>query len=299
MMTMDPISLIAARARAMTARASAALAFGVVLASGAITHAQTPATQPAGAAKAPVAAPAPGTAAAKVTVPAAATTSSSAAIPSDCSQTADKAKAVVACSTYIKDLGKAGQKDNDRMATVLSTRAAAYSGQGLHKAALTDITRALYHLPKDAKLWHQRGQIRQALGQHFRCAADFSIALKHDPKMAQAYVGRGDCYRRLGALPKAIADSDEALKLDPKSAAALSTRAYAQLRLGKNDRALADAEDAIKADPNSARGYLTRGLAQEKTDKAKADADVKRVLELDPKIKAEAGLPAILKRFGQ
>ena len=239
---------------------------------------------------------------AKIVVPAQATPpaapAATAPIPADCTQTADKAKAVLSCTLYLKEIGKAGWKDNDRMATILATRAAAYTGQGLHKAALTDVTRALYHLPKDAKLWHQRGQVRQALGQNIRCAADFSIALKYDPKMVPAYVGRSDCYRRLGALPKAITDADEALKLDPKSAAALATRGYAQLRLGKTDRALADSEEAIKNDPSSARGYLTRGLAQEKTDKAKADADVKKALALDPALKTEPGLTETFKRFG-
>ena len=83
----------------------------------------------------------------------------------------------------------------------------------------------------------------------------------------------------------------------PRRISALASRAYAQLRLGKADQALADAEDAIKNDANSARGYLTRGLAQERTDKAKADADVKKALSLDPQIKNEPGLAEILKRF--
>lgn len=258
------------------------VACSLSVAASSIAHAQTPAA-PAPAAKTASAPSAP-----QALPP----------IPGDCTGGTDAAKAVVACSTYIKDIGKAGHKDNERMGTVLAARAAAYKSQGLLKPALVDITRALYHAPKNASLWSQRGQIRLGLGQHIRCAADFSIAIKYDPKMVPAYVGRSDCYRRLGALPKAIADASEALKVDPKSAAALAARGYAQLRLGKNDLALADAEAALKSDANNARAYLTRGLAQEKTDKAKADADVKKAVSLDAGLKTEPGMAEILKRFG-
>ena len=221
----------------------------------------------------------------------------SAPVPADCAQKADVAKAVTSCTAYLKEFGKSASKASDRLATAHANRAAAYSAQGLHKPALADITRALYHGPKDAKLWSQRGQIRTALGQNIRCAADFSIALRYDPKLADALVGRGDCYRRVGALPKAIADADAALKLDPKSASAYAMRSYTNLRFGKTDQAVSDAEEALKIDANSARAYLTRGLAQETKDKAKAEADVKKAVALDPSLKTEKGLVEILKRF--
>lgn len=186
------------------------------------------------------------------------------AIPADCTPSPDAARTVTACTAYLRAIGRTGARDNDRMATVLASRATGYTGQGLHKAALGDITRALYHLPNSAPLWHQRGLIRSALGQNIRAAADQSIALRHDPRLGAAYVARSESYRRLGAWPKAIADADAALKLDAGSAPA----------------------------------YLARGLALEKTDKAKADADVKKALELDPQLKTAPGLADILKRFG-
>lgn len=253
-------------------------------------HAQAPATPPA---QAPAKQAVPAAAPAQPAAPGI----SSAPLPADCTQKADLAKTVTSCTAYLKEFGKSATKASDRLAGAHASRAAAYSGQGLHKPALSDITRALYHGPKDAKLWAQRGQIRAALGQHIRCAADFSIALKYDPRMADALVGRGDCFRRVGALPKAIADADAALKLDPKSASAYAMRGYANLRFGKTDQALADAEEAIKIDANSARAYLTRGLAQEGKDKAKAEADVKKAVSLDPGLKTDKTLIEVLKRF--
>lgn len=278
-------------------RARSALAFAAAIAgttSGGPVAWSQGATAPA-AAKVQVPNPAPSATATKSA--AAVATPAATTLAPECAQTADRAKAVAACTAFLKDLGKVVKPDQGLLASALSARASAYSAQALMKPAFNDVTRALYHAPKDARLWSQRGQIRQVLGQNIRCAADFSIALKNDPKLVQALIGRSECFRRVGALPKAIADADEALKVDPKSTAALTTRAYAQLRLGKFDRAIADADDALKIDPNSARAYLTRGLAQERTDKAKADADVKKALELDPQIKTEKGLAETLKRF--
>lgn len=257
-------------------------------------QAQTPAATPSQVQAKPAT---PATPAAATPAQPAAPGISSAPVPADCTQKADLAKAVTSCTVYLKEFGKSASKSSDRLAGAHASRAAAYSAQGLHKLALADITRALYHGPKDAKLWSQRGQIRTALGQNIRCAADFSLALRYDPKMADALVGRGDCYRRVGALPKAIADADAALKLDPKSASAYAMRSYTNLRFGKTDQAMADAEEALKIDANSARAYLTRGLAQETKDKVKAEADVKKAVALDPTLKSEKGLIEILKRF--
>jgi tetratricopeptide (TPR) repeat protein len=85
------------------------------------------------------------------------------------------------------------------------------------------------------------------------------------------------------------------LKLDPKLVGALSTRAFAQQRLGRDKEAIADADEAIKLDGKAMLAYLARGLAQAKTDKVKATADLKKVLELEPKSQLAAEM---LKKLG-
>jgi tetratricopeptide (TPR) repeat protein len=213
---------------------------------------------------------------------------------SDCAQSTDRDKAITACTTMMKEVAK----DKAKLSVAYVNRSAAYQAKGDLRKALSDMTWGVVYNPKNAELWLKRAMIRDSLGQNIRAAADYTIALKADPKLAQAYVGRGEAYRRLGALPQAIADASEALKLDPKSHAALANRAYAQLRLGQVEKAKADAEEALKLNDRNARAYLVRGLAQEKSDKAKAVADVKKAFELDPKLKDEKVNQEVIKRLG-
>lgn len=209
----------------------------------------------------------------------------------DCTQRADLPKAATACSTLIKE----AKQDRPKLAVAYANLAAVQRSQGDLKKALSSYGWALVYDSKNANVWHERALVRAALGQTLRSAADETVAIRYDPRKIEAWIVRSDLFRQMGALTKAVADANEALKLDPKSAAALANRAYAELRLGQLDKAKADAEEAIKNDAKSARGYLTRGLAQEKTDKAKAVADLKKAAELDPKDKVAADA---LKRLG-
>lgn len=209
----------------------------------------------------------------------------------DCTQRADLAKAAMACGEVIKQAGS----DKAKLAVGYANLGAAQKAAGNLKPALSSYGWALVYDRTNANLWHDRALVRAALGQTLRAAADETLAIRYEPRKVEAWIARGDLFRQLGALPKAVSDATEALKLDPKSAAALANRAYAYLRLGQPDKAVADAEEAIKADPKSARAYLARGLAAEKSDRAKAAADIKKAAELDPKdpIAADA-----MKRLG-
>ena len=209
----------------------------------------------------------------------------------DCTQKSDLAKAATACNLLIKE----AKQDRAKLGVAYSSLGAAQKAQGDLKQALSSMGWALVYDNKNANLWHERALVRAGLGQSFRAAADETVAIRYDPRKVEAWIGRGDLFRQMGALPKAVSDATEALKLDPKSGAAFANRSYALLRMGQLDKAKADAEEAIKNDAKSARGYLTRGLAQEKTDKAKAVADVKKAVELDPKDKIAA---ETLKRLG-
>jgi tetratricopeptide (TPR) repeat protein len=196
----------------------------------------------------------------------------------DCTQTADRAKAITACSDIIKSRGT----ENSALLSAYRARAAANLANKKTADALSDLTRALVLDPKNPALWIERGDVRANLGQRIRSAADYSVALKYDPKNAKALVGRGEQFRALGALQRAIADHTEALKVDPKSAAAYAGRAYAQVRLGNDKDAAADAEEAIKLDARSSQAYIARALSAAKSDKVKATNDLKKALELDP-----------------
>lgn len=210
----------------------------------------------------------------------------------DCRNTAEPARALVACSTVIIEAGK----DPAKLAEGYALRSAANEASGDLKAALDDIFSATIRDSNNPQLWYRSGTLRAALKQPIRASADFTIALRYDPWMTDALIRRGTEQRVLGLLTRAIEDFDAAIKLDPKSAPAFAGRAYTHLRNGKPDLALGDAEEALKLDPTSVFGHLTMGLVAEgQKDKDKAMASLKKALDLDPKnvVAAEA-----LKRVG-
>ncbi len=224
----------------------------------------------------------PATPAAPVAAPAAATPPS----PSiaDCTQRIDLKKVETACKALLKDAGA----DRAKLVTGYTGLAAAAEGAKDLKGALKQLSWALAASPKDAALWSKRGDVRAALGQKIRSAADYSVALKYDPKNLNALLGRAAQYRLLGSLPNAIKDADAALAIDPKSASAMANRAYAAQRLGRDADAIKDADEAIKLDAKSALAYAARGFAKMKTDKTAAMADLKKAVDLDPKLTAAA-----------
>jgi tetratricopeptide (TPR) repeat protein len=209
----------------------------------------------------------------------------------DCMQREDPAKAVAACSALVMSAGK----DRKMLGTAYAFLGPAQRLTGDVRGALRSIGQALIYDPRNARLWHERGLTRAALGQTLRASADETYAIRYEPRLVGAWVARSDLFRKLGLLNKAVADASQALKLDPKSHAAFANRAYARLRLGQLDAAKADAEEALKIEPKSARALLTRGLALEKTDTARALDDVRASITIDPKDKIAQDA---LKRLG-
>jgi tetratricopeptide (TPR) repeat protein len=209
----------------------------------------------------------------------------------DCMQRADPALAVTACQALIKTAGK----DRKMIGTGYAFLGPAQRLTGDLRGALRSIGQALLYDPRNARLWHERGLTRAALGQTLRASADETYAIRYEPRMVEAWIARGDLFRKLGLLTKAVSDANEALKLDPKNHLAFANRAYARLRLGQFDAAQTDAEEALKIEPKSAKALLTRGLVLERSDTAKALEDIKASLaiEANDKIAQDA-----LKRLG-
>jgi tetratricopeptide (TPR) repeat protein len=220
-----------------------------------------------------------------------ATPTAASATLGDCMQREDPAKAVTACSALVKSAGN----DRKLLGTAYAFLGPAQRLNGDLRGALRSIGQALIYDPRNARLWHERGLARAALGQTLRASADETYAIRYEPRMVDAWIARGDLFRKLGFLNKAVVDAGEALKLDPRNHVALANRAYARLRLGQIDGAKADAEEALKIEPRSAKALLTRGLVLEKTDTAKALEDIKASLKMEPndKIAQDA-----LKRLG-
>ncbi|MGI9385732.1 MAG: tetratricopeptide repeat protein [Methyloligellaceae bacterium] len=104
--------------------------------------------------------------------------------------------------------------------------------------------------------------------------------------LSAAHYNRGLAYRDKRIYDKAIADFSESIRIDPKNAKAHYQRGNIHADLGDSlDLAIADYDLAIRIDPRFVFAYNARGLAHEaKGDLARAAADYRSALELDPSL---------------
>ncbi|CAE8656935.1 unnamed protein product [Polarella glacialis] len=93
-----------------------------------------------------------------------------------------------------------------------------------------------------ARLYANRGSVRDLLGKSEEALADFSAAVAADPSAARAYVYRGYALEKLGRTEEALKDLERAQQLDPSNAVAVSSRGNVLMGLGK----LLEAKEALK-----------------------------------------------------
>ncbi len=97
-----------------------------------------------------------------------------------------------------------------------------------------------------AKIYYNRGNAYQNLGEHRRAIEDYDQALRIDPGFAIAYSNRGNAYNHLGEYRRAIEDYDQALRLDPGDADYYQNQGAAYESLGDYERAVENWERAIQ-----------------------------------------------------
>ncbi len=126
--------------------------------------------------------------------------------------------------------------------------------------------------------------LRQLAGDPALARADYTDAITLDPENALAFCRRGDLDRLDHEDDLSIADYTAAIALDPRRAEAFCGRAMAYAQAAHYDQALADFSEAIKLNPRDYTAYHERGLAylEEKTDLARALADMDRAIGVDP-----------------
>jgi tetratricopeptide (TPR) repeat protein len=128
------------------------------------------------------------------------------------------------------------------------------------------------------------------LGEGDRAVADYTAALKpaaHNSRQTAGILqNRAIAYQNLGQTDLALADLDAALKLYPKGPQAIEIMigmAAIYDRSGRTDQAVETYSAVIKLEPTDYRAWLGRAYAEAgKGDQAAAEADARRVLELDP-----------------
>ena len=172
---------------------------------------------------------------------------------------------------------------NPTDADAYNNRGNAKDALGQHDAAVADLDRAIELNPTDADAYNNRGVVKRALGQHDAAVADYDRAIELNPTYAFAYNNRGNAKDALGQHDAAVADLDRAIELNPTDADAYYNRGNVKDALGQHDAAVADLDRAIELNPTYAFAYNNRGVVKRalgQHDAAVADYD--RAIELNP-----------------
>jgi len=111
-----------------------------------------------------------------------------------------------------------------------------------------------------ATVLHNRGALRQELGDLEGARSDFDRALEIDPEHAATYLSRGIVRKLAGDLTGALADLDRALQKTPPRGAAPIYHARGGVRMYQADFAAAvhEYDRAIHLDPSDASCYVSR-----------------------------------------
>lgn len=189
-----------------------------------------------------------------------------------------------ACSRIIDSGELNGRPISDpKLAIVLVYRSRAYSAEGRHSDAISDLGRAIRLSPKYAAAYYYRGLEYEKQGRTDRSLKDFDAAVRQNPKLTAALTKRGLAYVETGQFDRAISDLNESIRRRPKDARAYNGlgRAYAaRMDFGA---AQDEFDKAINLNPEFSAAYANRGavrFAQRDDDRAIADFD--KALERDP-----------------
>lgn len=183
----------------------------------------------------------------------------------------------------------AAQSDADYAACVKPTR------------ALTDCERAIaserFAGPALGALYRYRGFVRSHSDKPDTGAAiaDYTKAIELEPVGDAPYPLRSGVYMDTGRYDLAIKDLDKAIANAPRWDF-YSNRGLAHMQSQQPDLAIADFDAAIKLKSDVFQPYWNRGLLwQGKKEWAKAAADFKKALSLDPPSGARKQIEALLK----
>ncbi|HEY4312321.1 MAG TPA: tetratricopeptide repeat protein [Pirellulales bacterium] len=167
--------------------------------------------------------------------------------------------------------------------SALSMRARALARINQHDQAMTDLNRAIQIDPKCGVAYAGRGHLYLELGDPSKALEDFDRGVEFDPRSAWTRGGMGRAQATLGDYDRAIADFGATLAINPYLRAIWNNRGNAWFKKGDYSHALADYTVAIELGP-TAQIYFNRALAWGRLGAAdKADRDMAKALELDPK----------------
>ncbi len=134
-----------------------------------------------------------------------------------------------------------------------------------------------------------RGLKAHAAGQIDEAAADYREVLTHDPQNKFAFYNLGLIDQTAGRADAAEKNYRLALSADPNYEPALFNLAILRTSAGSTQEAIDLYRRATAADANEAGAHLNLGLLLRATgQQTEGDAEVKRAVELNPKLQPNA-----------
>ena len=143
-----------------------------------------------------------------------------------------------------------------------SNRGNAKNALGDHQGAIDDCTKAIEIESTFIKAWVNRASAKNNLGDHQGAVDDCTEAIKINPKEAFAWNNRGFAKSELGNHQDAIDDFNEAIEIDSKDPVTWNNRGNAKSELGGHQGAIKDYNEAIELNSKYAPAWNSRGNAK-------------------------------------
>jgi len=214
-----------------------------------------------------------------------------------------KGEAGAALRTYDKAISV-----NPRYGFSYFLRGILYEAKGEIDRALIEVSEAIRLEPTDARYYTSRAKLYVAKNDMANAEADFNVAMKLAPKSAEVPLARAEAYESKDMTEQALAAYEQALSLEPASKHLIGFRNESFLKHFKKaldfernknpNLATVECNWAIGYRSDAPEAYLLRGRLYElKNSKAKAIADLQKVLQLstEPGVRQQA--EEILKRI--
>ena len=134
-----------------------------------------------------------------------------------------------------------------------------------YKAAIKHYTAALKLNPDLAEIYHNRGALRNLLGDPESALTDWDAALARNPDFAEAYFNRAGAKTTLGDFEGGIVDCNAAIERNPDAAPAYYNRAQAKMELKQYTEGIEDYDKALSiglSEADSYGAYYNRALAK-------------------------------------
>ncbi len=144
---------------------------------------------------------------------------------------------------------------------VYFNRANAYDSLGDYRTAIDNWDIAITLDPKDHDAYNNRGNAYRNLQQYEHAIKDYDRAIQIKPDYADAYYNRGNAYKNLQQYQRAIEDFDRSIQIRHDYANAYNNRGVAYYNLQQYQRAIQDYDRAIQHRQDYAYAYNNRGLA--------------------------------------